>query len=331
LAETELREAFSSARSSFAATHYVSQSRDSWHGGSMRQYSRWASAFLLLMAPLSALTQTHAPKLIDVHFHYDGEPGILEKLLGKLNAADGLAFLLTTPRGFPQASKFIHDHPDRFIGFGDVKLDDPHVLDEIDRFQAAGFRGLGEITSTLKPYDDRAYWPIYDRAEKYHMILLFHTGIVSRNRPEEPTDVSFDRSRVTRLDLIARHWPKLIIIGAHLGNPDYAEAGEVGRWNPNLYFDVSGTTLIKKKGDYGFFRSIFWWSGVASPHTPASGADAFEKLVFASDVFAGDLQEFDDELSRYHAMLDACQVPQKAQAMIFSGTMWRLLQAQSSR
>jgi hypothetical protein len=81
----------------------------------MRQYSRWASAFLLLMAPLSALTQTHAPKLIDVHFHYDGEPGILEKLLGKLNAADGLAFLLTTPRGFPQASKFIHDHPDRFI------------------------------------------------------------------------------------------------------------------------------------------------------------------------------------------------------------------------
>jgi hypothetical protein len=296
----------------------------------MRQYSRWASALLLLMAPLGALAQAHAPKLIDVHFHYDGETGILDKLLDKLNAADGLAFLLTTPRGLPQASRFIHDHPDRFIGFGDVKLDDPHVLDEIDRFHAAGFRGLGEITSTLKAYDDRTYWPIYDRAEKYHMILLFHTGIVSRNHPEEPTDVSFDRSRVTRLDLIARHWPKLTIIGAHLGNPDYAEAGEVGRWNPNLYFDVSGTTLIKKKGDYGFFRSIFWWSGVASPHTPASGADAFEKLVFASDVFAGDLQEFDDELARYHAMLDACQVPQKAQAMIFAGTMWRLLQAQSS-
>jgi hypothetical protein len=297
----------------------------------MRQYSRWLCALVLLLAPLSVLAQTHVPKLIDVHIHYDGEPGVLERLLDKLNGADGLAFLLTTPNGFPHATRFIHEHPDRFIGFGDIKLDDPNVLQEIDRFHAAGFRGLGEISSTLRAYDDRAYWPIYDRAEKYHMILLFHTGIVNRLHPEQPADISFDRSRVTRLDLIARHWPKLTIIGAHLGNPDYAEAGEIGRWDPNLYFDASGTTLIKKKDDYGFFRSIFWWTGVASPHTPASGASAFEKLVFGSDVFGGDVQEFDLALARYHAMLDTCDVPQSAQEMIFSGTMWRILQAQEAQ
>jgi hypothetical protein len=300
-------------------------------GGSMRQYSRRLCALILLLTPVSVLAQTHVPKLIDVHIHYDGEAGILEKLLDKLNAADGLAFLLTTPNGFPQAARFIHEHPDRFIGFGDVKLDDPNVLQEIDRFHAAGFRGLGEITSTLRAYDDRAYWPIYDRADKYHMILLFHTGIVNRLHPEQPADISFDRSRVTRLDLIARHWPKLTIIGAHMGNPDYAEAGEIGRWDPNLYFDASGTSLIKKKDDYGFFRSIFWWTGVSSPHTPASGASAFEKLVFGSDVFSGDVQEFDLALTRYHAMLDACEVPRNAQEMIFSGTMWRILQAQEAQ
>jgi hypothetical protein len=297
----------------------------------MRQYSRWLSALVLLLASVPAFTQDHMPKLIDVHIHYDGEPGILEKLLDKLDAADGLAFLLTTPAAFPQASKFIHEHPGRFIGFGDIKLDDPNVLQEIDRFHAAGFRGLGEITSTQKAYDDRAYWPIYDRADKYHMILLFHTGIVNRLHPEQPADISFDRSRITRLDLIARHWPKLTVIGAHLGNPDYAEAGEIGRWDPNLYFDVSGTSLIKKKDDYSFFRSVFWWTGVASPHTPASSSDAFEKLVFGSDVFGGDVQEFDLALARYHAMLDACQVPQSAQTMIFSGTMWRILQAQEAQ
>jgi hypothetical protein len=297
----------------------------------MRQYSRWLSALVWFLAPLSVLAQTHVPKLIDVHIHYDGEPKILETLLDKLNAADGLAFLLTTPNGFPHATKFIHEHPDRFIGFGDIKLDDPNVLREIDRFHAAGFRGLGEITSTLRAYDDRAYWPIYDRADKYHMILLFHTGIVNRLHPETPADISFDRSRVTRLDLIARHWPKLTIIGAHLGNPDYAEAGEIGRWDPNLYFDASGTSLIKKQDDYGFFRSIFWWSGVVSPHTPASGASAFQKLVFGSDVFGGDVQEFDLALARYHAMLDTCKVPQSAQGMIFSGTMWRILQAQQAQ
>jgi uncharacterized protein len=163
------------------------------------------------------------------------------------------------------------------------------------------------------------------------MILLFHTGIVNRLHPDQPADISFERSRVTRLDLIARHWPKLTVIGAHLGNPDYADAGEIGRWDPNLIFDVSGTSLIKKKDDYGFFRSVFWWTGVASPHTPASSADAFEKLVFGSDVFGGDVQEFDLALARYHAMLDACRVPQHAQAMIFSGTMWRILQAQEAR
>ena len=296
----------------------------------MKRYSRWLSVVALWMIPVCALTQAHEPKLIDVHFHYDGETGIIEKLLAKLDALDGLAILLTTPRALPQATQYIHDHPGRLMGFGDVKLDDPQVLEQIDRFHAAGFRGLGEMTTTLKPYDDRTYWPIYDRAEKYHMILLFHTGIVMRSHPEVPTDVGFERSRVTRLDLIARHWPRLIVIGAHLGNPDYEEAAEVGRWNPNLYFDLSGSSLIKKKNDYTFFRSIFWWSGVASPHTPSNGTDAFEKLVFASDVFGGELQEFDDELARYHAMLDACQVPEKAQAMIFAGTMWRILQAQDA-
>jgi hypothetical protein len=30
-------------------------------------------------------------------------------------------------------------------------------------------------------------------------------------------------------------------------------------------------------------------------------------------------------------MLDACHVPQSAQTMIFSGTMWRILQAQAAQ
>lgn len=101
--------------------------------------------------------------------------------------------------------------------------------------------------------------------------------------------------------------------------------------NSSLCENSPLTRIVCSNYVSGFFRSIFWWSGVASPHTPASGADAFEKLVFASDVFGGDLQEFDDEWSRYHAMLDACQVPQHAQAIIFSGTIWRILQAQDAQ
>jgi uncharacterized protein len=294
----------------------------------MTQLCRWSTVTVLFAVSFTVFAQSAPPKLIDVHEHFNGEPGVLEQLLAKLSAADGMGILLTTPKGLPEASEFIRQHPDRFIGFGDIKLDDPDVLNRIDQFHLAGFRGLGEITSSQKNYDDRAYWPIYDRAAKYHMILLFHTGAVARQNPNQPSDVSFDRMRATRLDLIARHWPQTIIIGAHLGNPDYAEAAEIGRWDPNLYFDVSGSTLIKKRDDYGFFTSIFWWSGVISPHTPTGGSDAFEKLVYGSDIFRGELGEFDESQARYHAMLDACRVPPNIQAMIFSGTMWHILQEQ---
>ena len=227
----------------------------------------------------------------------------------------------------PGAIRFIREHPNRFVGFGDIKLDDPDVINQIELFHKAGFRGLGEISSTLKNYDDGAYWPIYELANKFHMILLFHMGIVNRLH-RTSTNISFDRSRITRLDLIARHWPTLTLIGAHLGNPDYAEAAEVGRWNPNLYFDASGTTLLKKKDDYRFFRSIFWWSGVVSPHTPSGRSGAFTKLVFGSDVFGGDLKEFDSSLVNYHAMLNDCEVPADDQSLIFSKTIWRILQRQ---
>ncbi len=264
-------------------------------------------------------------KIIDVHVHFDGEPGFLDGLLAKLDSVDGLAFLLTTPRAFPEALAFIEKHPSRLAGFGAIRLDDPNVLEQVDSFHQAGFRGLGEMTSPLHNYDDERYWPVYERAERYQMILLFHTGIVNRETPHVPEDISFDRMRATRLDLIARRFPKLVVIGAHLGNPSYAEAAEIARWNPNLYFDLSGSSLIKKSNDYTFFKSIFWWSGIVSAHTPESGASAFEKLVFGSDIFRGDLAEFDRERDRYQKMLDACDVPKEAQARIFSGTMQQIL------
>ena len=219
------------------------------------------------------------------------------------------------------------EHPQRLFGLGEIKLDDPQALELVDRFHEAGFPGLGELFYPLKNYDDRSYWPIYERAEDYRMIVLFHTGIVAQADPGIPSDISVDRMRITTLDGIARRFPKLTLIAAHLGNPDYAWAGEMARWHPNLFFDLSGSTLIKKEGDYLFFKSIFWWSSVVSSHTPKSRSHAFEKLVFGSDIFNGEIEEFDRELDRYQKMLDTCGVPAEAQANIFSGTAWRILKA----
>src|SRR6185503_5565327 len=265
------------------------------------------------------------PKLIDAHLHHNGDPAFLKKLIAKLDAVDGLAFLLTDPKDLDSVKDAVRQHSNRLVGFGEIQLDHPKVLDQIDAFHAAGFRGLGEISGPKKSFDDPAYSPIYARAEKYGMFILFHTGIVNRTEPDIPTDISVDRMRATTLDNIARRYPKITIIGAHLGNPDYSWAAEIARWNPNIYWDLSGSTLIKKQEDYTFFKSIFWWSGTASPHSPKGGPSSFEKIVFGSDVFGGEMEEFDRELDRYRKMLDACGVSAEAQANIFGGTLWRIL------
>ncbi|MBN8733456.1 MAG: amidohydrolase family protein [Acidobacteria bacterium] len=281
------------------------------------------SAILLLTFTAALAAQTS--KLVDAHVHHNGEVKFLDELVARLEPHDGIAFLLVKPAHLKQVTAYMAKHPGRLIGFGDVELDDPNVLAQIDTFHKAGFRGLGEISRTRKDFNDPAYTPIYDRASQYGMMLLFHTGIVNRGRPEIAEDVSVDRLRVTLLDNIARRYPKTTIIGAHLGNPDYAWAGEIARWNPNLYFDLSGSTLIKKQEDPTFFKSIFWWSSVASPHTPKSQVSAFEKVIFGSDVFGGEIREFDDSIDRYKKMLSACGVSPEAQANIFGGTMRRIL------
>lgn len=270
------------------------------------------------------------PKIFDCHNHYNGDPAYGEKLVELLESMDGMAFLLTEPKDFESAKKLIAKYPKRLMGLGEPSLDDAHVTDWVDRFHDAGFRGLGELEFPLKNYDVRDYWPVYERAQRYKMVVLFHTGIVARDNPKVPENVTVTRMQVTRLDLIARRFPGITLIGAHCGNPDYHWAGEIGRWDPNLLFDLSGSSLLKKKDDPTFFKSIFWWTGLVSPHTPKSGASAFQKLVFSSDCFGGDLGELKEGPGRYRRMLDACGVPPEIQADIFSGTIWRILHGQTA-
>lgn len=287
---------------------------------------RLTRIYLAALAFASAIAaEPSRPKLIDAHVHHNGDPKFLEKFLAKLEAVDGQALLITAEKDVASVNQFIAAHPGRLYGIGQMSLDHPDALTLVDTFHNAGFRGLGELTGPEAAYDDKRYWPIYERAEKYGMILIFHTGIVNRRNFTEPMNVSSDRMRITTLDLIARRFPKLTIIAAHLGNPDYAWAAELGRWNPNLLFDVSGSTLYKKQADLAYFKSIFWWDNVVSPHTPKTDVSAFEKLVFGSDVFGGEIAEFDRELDLYRKLLQICGVSPASQENVFSGTLWRIL------
>src|SRR5579875_1112494 len=130
---------------------------------------------LCLLGCLSLGAAETPPKLIDCHVHHNGKEAFLQDLAKKLETVDGMAMLITAPKDLEQVIAFQKRHPNRLIGLGEIRLDAPDVLETVDRFHNAGFPGLGEMTGPQYPYDDRRYWPIYERAEKYGMILLFHT------------------------------------------------------------------------------------------------------------------------------------------------------------
>jgi hypothetical protein len=48
------------------------------------------------------------------------------------------------------------------------------------------------------------------------------------------------------LDTIANTFPKLKIIGAHLGWPEYLVSCAVARWRRNVYFDISGGEVVRR-------------------------------------------------------------------------------------
>src|SRR5438094_5329746 len=158
---------------------------------------RTGYAFLLSMIGCHALCGQPALRgLVHAHVNYNGDKTFLVKMAARLDPFDGTAFILTQPKDIPDVLAAMKQHPKRFVGLGSLRLDDPQALSLIDKFHDAGFRGLGELTGPLKNYDDTRYTAFYERAEKYGMIVLFHTGIVMRPDPDTPTDVSVDRMRV---------------------------------------------------------------------------------------------------------------------------------------
>lgn len=218
--------------------------------------------------------------------------------------------------GVEQAFK---KYPDMIIGFGHIKLG-VDTVDKVDTLYQKGFRGL-KVTRPLANYDDKRFSPIYARAQDYGMPILFHLGILARRENEASFDISMNRMRPSYLDTIARAFPRLTLIGAHLGNPWYEEACEVTRWNPNVYFDLSGSTLKKKKPS--FFKEILWWGGKQTFHYKGlKGKEPFEKIVFGGDV---PYELIEDVMNDYRNLMDSLKISKEIQDKVFGGTAAEIL------
>jgi len=280
------------------------------------------AAVIIWSVMLWAQGAPEAPRrfVIDSHQHWRPGPEYIDTLVRVYRPRNAMACVLTPLEGLDAMKQAAERHPDVIIPYGYINVDDPNVLSHIARFATAGFKGI-KMHRPKYNWDDFGYFPVYQRLQDLGLIALFHTGIVAGNDRGEPEQSSMARMRPSFLHTIARSFPKLRIQGAHLGNPWYEEAAEVARWAPNLYFDVTGSSLIKKQNNLAVFKEYLWWEGPTA-HSPANAVHAFEKLVFGTDEPPDHL---DTVLARYEAMLDACNVPEASRRRIYGETMARLL------
>ena len=252
--------------------------------------------------------------IVDLHCHLLKEEGYLENLVREAKklglskmCLNGLGELYDE-LGNEEVKEAFLKYPHLIIGFGHLRLGKDSV-GKVDELRQAGFRGLKVINPT-KNYDDKDFYPYYTQAEKHNMPILFHTGMVRRTDKDKSYDISCERMRPIHLDTIARAFPHLILIGAHLGGPWFREAADVLRFNPNVYFDITGSISgwVRKTPD--FFRNYLWWQG------------AWDRIVFGSDVHFSQIKKI---IANYQGVLEALKVDRATQNKIFGQTALRIL------
>ncbi len=208
--------------------------------------------------------------------------------------------------------KFANAHPDRIIPYAGLDINSPTILEDIQKVYDMGYKGLGELFAIEDlNYNDPKYDSVWALAEKLGMPIAPHTGILAFGQ--------MSGMRPGFLGTISVKFPNLIIHAAHFGNPWYNEAGEVARRNKNLYFDITGSSLIKKDDNPGYWKEFLWWTPhLGKPHMPADAVPAFEKIVFGTDQEPEGMEE---NIIRFNKMLDACGVSDETRAKCYYGTM----------
>jgi len=161
-------------------------------------------------------------RIVDIHVHFDEKnPNFIRDLIIVADRLNLTACLLTPYPNREQVADAARQYPKQIVPFGFADLDSPDVLTQVKDFHALGYRGLGELEFVKKPYTDDSYMPVYELANQYGWLVMFHTGIVLRRSVDQPENVASYRMRAFHLEEIARRFPKLTVVGAHCGNPEY--------------------------------------------------------------------------------------------------------------
>ncbi|MCD9026240.1 amidohydrolase family protein [Cohnella silvisoli] len=132
-------------------------------------------------------------------------------------------------------AEYVAEDPSRLFGFASV---DPNRIGADRLLESAvkelGLKGLklAPIYQNFHPLDSMAY-PVYAKAQQLKLPVMWHQGTsFVREGPLE-------KSMPVLLDPVARSFPELKMIIAHLGHPWMGEAIATVRKHANLFADIS--------------------------------------------------------------------------------------------
>lgn len=266
--------------------------------------------------------------IIDSHIHVRGNDEWVNEMVDMYRKHNAMACALAWPEDMEFMMEAMDAYPDVFIGYGRTSVDDPMAVRHVKTFYENGFLGM-KFHSPRKQWDDPSYYQVYRLCEEFGMHMLFHTGITSRrNIDGTPRYGSMANMRPVYLDALCRLFPNTTIQGAHFGNPWYEEAAECARWNPNLYFDVTGSSLFKfnELDRMDIMSQYLWWAQWdaqdTNPHTLQGGPGAWEHIVFGVDEGPSGLP---GNIELFQKMIEANNVPAEVQPKMWGLTMAGIL------
>lgn len=252
-------------------------------------------------------------RIINAHGHY--HPGELEQTAERWMAA-GLKKTCLCGIGEQDTMDTLacaKRYPDLVVPFGYIDLGkcDPN---EVDRRREQGFVGLKFILAPM-PYSDERLMPIYERAAKYNMPAVFHTGWLAGPGPIRSLNMM-----PSELEPIARAFPQWRIVAAHLGNFWCEDAVGVMQHHNNIYFDLSGGTV--RKFAPSKLRSLF----LRQPDKNLRTLDeVIDYSLIAKLVFATDNPPLEELLEFYVNLFAWLEVPLDIQDKVYYGNMASML------
>ena len=161
-------------------------------------------------------------------------------LLEKMDA-EGITFAVIhmvspTPSGVIDTNTWLIGHrQERFIKFGALHPLFNNFEEEIKRLKDGGVKGVKfqPDVQQFTPDDKLATYPMYEALAREGLTVMFHVG-------GEPLPSAHDRSKPGMIFNIARDFPELKIIAAHLGGLNmWREVYELLAGMPNVYMESS--------------------------------------------------------------------------------------------